>query len=485
MKRIVFNIFIPLFLFISVTGTAAGSPSLIIDSINTNDNFPDVEVSVTVNHNQKKYPVDLNEDHFSIYEDGKRASFITVKKIEDSEDFLYLVFSIDSSKSISRDFLRNIKTAAKDIVGSTGPKDKVAIYRFNDDVIMLNSFITEKRDLVKNINSIERHGKKTMLYNAVYDSIELLRKVNHNKKAIIVFTDGKDEGSSIRESDIIEYARETTIPLYFICVRSSGNSRKLARISRLTGGRTIITRDAENIAGLYKKVLSFIKKNRYAVQYRSSIQPDGKVHKIEVKLRLNGIFDSASREVTISRNWNILAGSNSLILIILLGVIILLLIVIIIMLILYFRRPAIKKGTRKNVFTGPSAEDTINRAIEYEEEERIQESNTLLDSDPEYHYAHAWLIEKDGPATGKKYPIHWKECTIGRENDNIIQLDDNAVSPYHAKLKYIRKSFYLYDLVSENGTFLNGHKLLRPKTLYDWDEIKIGRTTLIFRGSKR
>jgi len=36
-------------------------------------------------------------------------------------------------------------------------------------------------------------------------------------------------------------------------------------------------------------------------------------------------------------------------------------------------------------------------------------------------------------------------------------------------------------MASDGGTFLNGKKLLRPKKLFDWDEIQIGTTVLIFR----
>jgi len=48
-------------------------------------------------------------------------------------------------------------------------------------------------------------------------------------------------------------------------------------------------------------------------------------------------------------------------------------------------------------------------------------------------------------------------------------------------MRRIEGGYYLYDLVSDSGTYLNGKKLLRPRLLHDWDEIKAGKTVFIFR----
>ncbi|RPI88819.1 MAG: FHA domain-containing protein, partial [Spirochaetales bacterium] len=104
--------------------------------------------------------------------------------------------------------------------------------------------------------------------------------------------------------------------------------------------------------------------------------------------------------------------------------------------------------------------------------------------DPEYVYAKAWLVQKDGPEVGKKFPMYWEEITIGRDDENAIVIRDDAVSLRHARIKEMKGAYYLFDLASDNGTFLNGKKLLRPRPLYDWDELRMGRTLFIFRGSK-
>jgi len=59
------------------------------------------------------------------------------------------------------------------------------------------------------------------------------------------------------------------------------------------------------------------------------------------------------------------------------------------------------------------------------------------------------------------------------------------VSLKHAKIKRIAGSYFIFDLASDNGTYLNDKKLLRPRQVNDWDEIRMGRTQFIFRGANR
>ena len=114
------------------------------------------------------------------------------------------------------------------------------------------------------------------------------------------------------------------------------------------------------------------------------------------------------------------------------------------------------------------------------EEETIEEKSDFeLSGDS---YKKAVLIQKEGPNPGRQYVIHLGETAIGKSETNDLVLWDKSLSQNHAKIKNIRDRFVIFDLVSDKGVWLNGKKLLRPKILSDFDEIRIGKTTLIFRG---
>ena len=93
----------------------------------------------------------------------------------------------------------------------------------------------------------------------------------------------------------------------------------------------------------------------------------------------------------------------------------------------------------------------------------------------------AWLAEKDEIEKGKKFVISGDELTLGQLEENGIVVRDVSVSPAHARIRFVKNRYMLFDLASEHGTFLNGRKLLRPKALADWDEIALGRFVFVFR----
>jgi len=71
--------------------------------------------------------------------------------------------------------------------------------------------------------------------------------------------------------------------------------------------------------------------------------------------------------------------------------------------------------------------------------------------------------------------------TIGRAGHNHILITDSYSSYEHARIVYQQESFYLEDLQSTNGTFLNGVKIKEAVKLQDGDQIRIGQTILVFR----
>lgn len=69
--------------------------------------------------------------------------------------------------------------------------------------------------------------------------------------------------------------------------------------------------------------------------------------------------------------------------------------------------------------------------------------------------------------------------SIGREAGNFVQLDDNEVSRRHAEIRRVGESFFVGDLKSSNGTWLNSRKIERAE-LSSGDQIQVGRTILVY-----
>lgn len=74
--------------------------------------------------------------------------------------------------------------------------------------------------------------------------------------------------------------------------------------------------------------------------------------------------------------------------------------------------------------------------------------------------------------------------TIGRDEENHIVLNHNSISRQHALITKRNDSYYLEDLKSTNGTFLNGNRVTSKVPLKDNDVIFIGNTKMVFHSDR-
>jgi len=70
--------------------------------------------------------------------------------------------------------------------------------------------------------------------------------------------------------------------------------------------------------------------------------------------------------------------------------------------------------------------------------------------------------------------------TIGRKADNTLAIEDPAISGHHARIVKVQAVFFLEDLMSTNGTTINGRTITRHQ-LRDADVITIGQHRLVFQ----
>src|SRR5438067_9916983 len=73
--------------------------------------------------------------------------------------------------------------------------------------------------------------------------------------------------------------------------------------------------------------------------------------------------------------------------------------------------------------------------------------------------------------------------TIGREEGNLLRLNDERVSRYHAKVQYDNGEFILTDCESTNGTRVNGN-VVQIRRLRPGDRVGLGRSLLLFGSEK-
>lgn len=89
------------------------------------------------------------------------------------------------------------------------------------------------------------------------------------------------------------------------------------------------------------------------------------------------------------------------------------------------------------------------------------------------------LLVLQGPEKGRRYELPDAPALIGRES-RAIPLNDNTVSRRHVELSPVSGNWILKDLGSSNGTYVNGIRVINTYQLKLGDQIRVGRTLLLF-----
>jgi len=95
--------------------------------------------------------------------------------------------------------------------------------------------------------------------------------------------------------------------------------------------------------------------------------------------------------------------------------------------------------------------------------------------------AEGWLVIRSGPRTGQQFGLNRGRNTVGRDPSHAdIVLDEETVSGEHARVQFEQGQFYLYDLASTNGTYINNRRIQR-QLLMDGDVVRFGNVQLVFK----
>jgi hypothetical protein len=168
-------------------------------------NFPSfVDIMFSVTDADNKGVDYLTNEDFNVFEDGSKVSptetFRYVKKLNQVPYFQKTVIMLDNSSSVAVN-LNQIKAAAISLVNKMVADQKIAIYSFSDNAVLLQDFTNSVTDLEAAINSITTGFPSTNLYGSIItglDSFTNLYSLDRIEEGyLIVLTDGDDtQGSS-------------------------------------------------------------------------------------------------------------------------------------------------------------------------------------------------------------------------------------------------------------------------------------------------
>jgi len=250
-----------------------------------------VQVTVTVSDGRGRFVRGLPQSALKVFED-KHPQSITHFASENIP--LELVVAIDISGSMTQ-AMTKLKQAVKEFLSEVPATDQVTLLGFNDNIFTLTRKTTNPAERVKAVDRLAPWGS-TALYDVILRGVEMLGR-HTGRKALIVFTDGEDQGSHAAITDVERRLQSSDVTLYMIGQGRGVSMEPLKaimhRLSTPTGGRALFTDSVDELHNAFGDLLDELS-NQYLLGYPSNSTRNDAWHRIKVEVE--GHHDVRARQ---------------------------------------------------------------------------------------------------------------------------------------------------------------------------------------------
>lgn len=254
----------------------------------------------------------LTQDRFKIYEEGKEQK---IKYFTHETDLpLTLGLLIDVSRSQENLIGIEQNAASQFFEEVIRPKDLAFVISFGADAELLQDYTSSHKLLQKALHGLKVNSdvggimpsgpvptisnpRGTILYDAVYLAADQQLRGQVGRKALVLITDGDDQGSRYRIDQAIEAAQKADAILYSIYYVDrqfyaqagygmsfgGGGESYLRKMSEETGGRVFKVDSKHTLHDVFVELQNELR-SQYAIAYQpTNPEKDGKFRRIEIK----------------------------------------------------------------------------------------------------------------------------------------------------------------------------------------------------------
>ena len=263
-----------------------------------------VPLYVTVTDKDRRLVPGLVRDDFEVYDNGKLQ---TLTNFHNEPTPITVVVLLDTSGSMTL-ALDLVKQAAEQFFIRLLPMDAAKVGAFNDKLEVHPQpglpFTNNRDQLIRMMKEELDFGYPTRLFDALDFGMEQLRGVD-GRKVVLVFTDGEDTSSKLGSGEVLDRARLEETMIYSVgleneyfdgqrMVRASPD-RALRRLSEETGGGHFILRykERDRLGETFTRVAQELH-SQYVLGFTPQTM-DGKVHKLEVRVKQPGLTSRSRR----------------------------------------------------------------------------------------------------------------------------------------------------------------------------------------------
>ena len=226
-----------------------------------------VQVTVTVTDDSGHFVPNIDRSAFRIFEDGVPQ---TITYFQSQDVPLELIVAVDISGSMTQ-AMPKLKAAVKEFLAAIPTSNQVTLLGFNDSVFALTRKTTNPAERMRAVDRLAPWGA-TALYDVIMRGVDMLGRQT-GRKALVVFSDGEDQGSHVAIEDVERRLQASDVTLYMIGqgrgVSQEYLKKTMTRLTVPTGGRMFATNSVDELQGAFAELLDELS-NQYLLGYPPS-----------------------------------------------------------------------------------------------------------------------------------------------------------------------------------------------------------------------
>jgi len=246
-----------------------------------------VLIPVSVTDPMNRLVTGLEKQDFQVFENNGQQKIATFAS-EDAPVSIGIIF--DLSGSMSSKLIR-ARESILQFIKTANPQDEFFVIGFNDRPELIEDFTSSVEDIQARLATV-RSGRRTALLDAIYYGVTKMKDARHERKALLVVSDGGDNRSRYTEGELRAQVREADVEIYSIGIfdpyaatpEEQTGPQLLFDVSEETGGRLFRVDDIADMGDIAEKISTELR-NQYVIGYRpKDLTRDGKWRKVKVKV---------------------------------------------------------------------------------------------------------------------------------------------------------------------------------------------------------
>jgi VWFA-related protein len=227
----------------------------------------------------------LGARDFAVSEDGAKQQIVRCEPVTDLP--IHAAVAIDISASMEPNLEKAQNAALQFLQGMVRPKDRAEVITFNDHPAQVVKFTRDLKALAGGLSGLKAE-RGTSLYDSLIFSFYTFNGLK-GRRALLLLSDGKDEGSRFGFEEALDFARRAGVTVYSIGLGDDVDKRKLARIAEETGGRAFFPHKAEELAAIYAGIEAELRSQVLIAYQSTSNRNDPGFRVVDLKINRSGL----------------------------------------------------------------------------------------------------------------------------------------------------------------------------------------------------